>query len=94
MEELKATVIREIIQTADNFDSNDVAYYVDNFPLPGRTKIGFAWQSKDDGFIHIRHCPRCQVENYKLNEAINGNCYRCGFDPNEQEVPETVYYDK
>lgn len=67
----------EIIQTPEDHDSNNVVWIKDG------ERIGYGYQSKDDLKIHIVKCPKCDTENYALQQAV-GPCYKCGFDPNKE----------
>ena len=38
--------------------------------------------------LRIRKCPRCDAENYPIQEAAVGSCYACGFDANVEFAKE------
>lgn len=65
----------EIQKTPDSYDSDHV-----NFMIDGERK-GTGYRAKETGFISIRNCPKCDRENYALNEAT-GTCAFCGLDAN------------
>lgn len=74
---MKPHIITYTIKKTPKFhDSNDVYFKID-----GKGVRGYAYQSKEDGRLHIMRCPRCGRENYAL-AVPEGTCVWCGLDAN------------
>lgn len=75
-----------IVNKPDEYDSNSVRW-INELEDNTEIQIGFGYQSRDDGRIHIKKCPKCHYENYALHIS-EGSCFKCDFDPNKKEGGE------
>ena len=72
----------QIFRTNEYYDANDVRW----LKKGAKEYIGFGWQSKKNGKIHITRCPNCGSENYAL--ALYGVCVWCPFEQEGLPLPQ------
>lgn len=70
-------IIYEFIDTPEDHDSRNVFFKID-----GKV-VGYGYQGKSDGKIHVQRCPQCGDENWAIAIA-QGNCAWCNYNPNEK----------